>query len=75
LVIPPEWQRVHLLTHPVLIIVITQRVGHLTQHILEHNLMERIKQLLYDFSMSCVIMVFAIIAFIEYLITETFKKR
>jgi hypothetical protein len=45
------------------------------EHTLEHNMMERIKQLLYDFSMSCVIMVFAVIAFIEYLITETFKKR
>ena len=37
-------------------------------------MMERTKQLLYDFSMSCLIITFAIMAFIEYLVTETFKK-
>ena len=37
--------------------------------------MERIKQILYDYSMGCVILIFAIIAFIEYFITETFYKK
>jgi hypothetical protein len=71
LVIPLEWQQVHLLTPPVQHIVITPKDGHQTEHTLEHNNMYRIAK---DIWMVSIIIVFSVVCLAEFIFLETYEK-